>query len=165
MGPDPAPGDLAVAPPSPRWKRMREDSGPELSGPEFRIPAAKWQYRGTKTAPPAGAAEGQGRPEAPRPAPVPELSAPAEPGLASAAAGPRPVDTATETGQTDGAAVPELADAVAEPEPVDAMSLPGPADAVAERVPADAAAETETQPRQSVPRHPTLPRACRARGG
>ncbi|XP_062230113.1 uncharacterized protein LOC133927701 [Phragmites australis] len=146
MGPDPAHGDGAAAPPSPRRKRMREDSGPALSGPEFRISATKWQYRGTKTAPLAGAAEGQERPKAPRPAPAPEPSAPAEPGLASSTAGPRPADAAAEAGQTDATAAPELADAAAEPEPTGVTSLLGPADAVAERVPADAAAEAETQP-------------------
>ncbi|XP_062203751.1 predicted GPI-anchored protein 58 [Phragmites australis] len=143
MGPDPVPGDRAAAPPSPRWKRMREDSGPALSGPEFRIPTAKWQYRGTKTASPTGAAEGQGRLEALRPAPTPEPSVPAEPELASAAAGPRPADAATEAGQTDEAAAPELADAAAEPETAGAPNSLGPADAAAERVPANAMAEVK----------------------
>ena len=49
MGPDSAPVDRAAAPPSPRRKRRREDSGPALPDPEFRLPAAKWQYRGTTT--------------------------------------------------------------------------------------------------------------------
>ncbi|XP_062213772.1 uncharacterized protein LOC133914764 [Phragmites australis] len=83
--------------------------------------------------PPTGAAESQGWPEAPRPAPTPEpsapeLSAPAEPGLASAAAEPGPAGAAVVPGTTDAAAEP------------------GPADAAAEPGPADAAAETETQP-------------------
>ncbi|XP_062203803.1 uncharacterized protein LOC133906013 [Phragmites australis] len=78
--------------------------------------------------PPTGAAESQGRPEAPRPTPAPEPSAPkpsapAEPGLAS---------TAAESGLTGAAAVPGPAEL-------------GPADVAAETGPADAAAETEMQ--------------------
>ncbi|XP_062203816.1 predicted GPI-anchored protein 58 [Phragmites australis] len=146
LGPNPAPGDHAAAPPNPRWKRRREDSGLAPSSPKFRIPAAKWQYRKPTATPPTGAVEGQGRPKAPRHAPAPEPSAPAEPGLASAAMGPGQTDTAAETGQTNAAVVPELADAAAEPEPADAMSLLGPADVATGRVPTDAVAETEMLP-------------------
>ncbi|XP_062201997.1 uncharacterized protein LOC133904516 [Phragmites australis] len=110
LGPDSAPGDHAAAPQNPRWKRRREDFGPTPSSPEFRILAARWQYRRPTTTPPTGVAESQGRPEAPRSAPAlepsaPEPSAPAEPGLESAVAEPRlagaaepgPADAATET--------------------------------------------------------------------
>ncbi|XP_062178812.1 uncharacterized protein LOC133883484 [Phragmites australis] len=110
LGPDSAPGDDAAGPQSSRRKRRREDSGPTPSSPEFRILAARWQYRRPTATPPTGAAENQGRLEASRPAPArepsaPEPSASAEPGLASAAtkpglAGamePGPADAAAET--------------------------------------------------------------------
>ncbi|XP_062224507.1 predicted GPI-anchored protein 58 [Phragmites australis] len=149
LGTDPVPGNHAVAPQNPRQKRRSEDSGPAPSSPEFRIPAARWQYRRPTTTPPTGAVEGQGQPKAPRPAPAPEPSAPVEPGLASAAAWPGPADTTAETGLTDAAGVPGPTDTATEP--VDAMSLLGPTDVAAEKGLADAAAETETQP----PERPT----------
>ncbi|XP_062230024.1 uncharacterized protein LOC133927580 [Phragmites australis] len=98
---------------------------------------------------PTGAAEGQGQSEAQRstPAPkpsVPELSALAGPGLASATAEPGPGPA--ETGPTDAAAEPEPVDAAAMLEPADATADPELVDTAAMLEPADAAAETETQP-------------------
>ncbi|XP_062205210.1 uncharacterized protein LOC133907215 [Phragmites australis] len=42
--------DSAVAPQSPPPKRRWEDSGPKPSGPEYKIPESRWQYRRPKTA-------------------------------------------------------------------------------------------------------------------
>ncbi|XP_062227497.1 vegetative cell wall protein gp1-like [Phragmites australis] len=78
IGPDPAPGERVAAPPSPRRKRRRVDSGSALAGPE----------------PPTGAPEAR---EAPAPALAPEPSRPAEPGQAGAV---------MEAGTAEAAAVP-----------------------------------------------------------
>ncbi|XP_062227353.1 uncharacterized protein LOC133925440 [Phragmites australis] len=133
LGPTPAAGTQAAAPQSPRQKRKRGEAGQAPSSPEFRLPAARWQFRRPTTTPPTGAAEVQGQPEAPKPAPAPEPSAPTEPGPA------------------DAAAEPGAADSVAETEPADAAAVSGTADTVAEMGPTEAAAETETQPSPKCP--------------